>query len=983
MPLVQGNSGSEARDFRSLKGMDATGSFYLNSMEASFLGKLLNALPIPALLVDKAHTIVFANHACGGPEGSAQEFHGKPFSELFPHTGQALAVGVFIDAVLKYRKPKVTTTLLQLAGAKIWGRMHFRSMRGLQGRSALILVENLTHEKKQLLLTKKHKEELKIAHEQLERRVEERTVELRSANIRLQREVLERKRAENELDVSRASFTSIVEKSRDGIIVVGMGGEIHYSNPAAKAFLGSSGAHLASTILELASDHARTAEIPILSVGGSRGTAEMHVINTDWHGSSACLAMIREITERKVAEKALRESEHRYRQMFQGMRAVKMVIDPETGQIVDANSAAARFYEYPLEDLKCMNFTDISAQPPDEVFETVSRAMSETENYFLVPHRISSGEIREIEIYTGPIQLHERTFLNCIIHDVTDRRRAEEKLNLAAKIIENSNEAIVTTNTEGFIVNVNQAFSKITGYAKEEAVGHDAKLFQCGRDELNPEMWQLVQTTGQWQGEVWDRRKSGEVYPKLLSVSTVKNNENAITHYVTIFSDITELKKAEKYLRQLAHFDPLTKLPNRLLFQDRLQRALIEADRRKCMVTLMLLDLDRFKNINDTLGHSAGDDLLIAVAQRLTRCVRKSDTVARLGGDEFTVVLPEIPSNMAAANVARKIIEAMSEPFDLAGREVFITTSIGVTLYPSDANQADRLLQNADMALYHAKEQGKNNFQFFNEGMNVEAIERSELEDALRGAVERNEFLVHYQPRLNFRSEEINTVEALVRWNHPKRGLILPGQFIAAAEETGTILPMGEWVLRTACQQNQEWQEMGLPPVRVAVNVSARQLISPQFPETILRTLDETGLDPNYLELELTESVAMNEADTTIRVLSDLKNHGIRISIDDFGTGYSSLSYLKQFPIDKLKIDKSFVKDIPSDSDDEAIVTAIIAVAHSLKLKVVAEGVETLEQLSFLRSHGCDEWQGYWFSPPVPAEGITRLLRSRSSSMVA
>ncbi len=983
--FLEQNVGTETIDVETLVGGDVTtsGSFYLTGMEASSLAKLLHALPIPAFLVETNHTVMFANRSCGASPRYAEKMKGRSFSELFVHPQHAEAVILLLDRVFITRKPHMTTTLLKLDGKKIWGRMHFRSMRAWQERSVLVLLEDLTHEKRQLLLAKRHKEELHKAHVELEIRVEERTTELKATNAKFQREIIERKRAEQELEVSRAGFTSIVEKSRDGIVVVDLDGFVRYSNPASTRLFGRAGKDLAHSKFELPTGRDKDSEIPIVTENNKPGVAEMHITNTDWHGAPAYLAMLRDISERKQAEHALRQSEQRYKQMFVRMRAVKLLIDPDTGSIVDANPAAADFYGYPVDLLKKLNIVELTDLSPQEVFENMRRAVREDLNYFEVCHRLSSGEVREVEMHTGPVDLDDRKLLYTIIHDVTDRKKAEEKLSLAANIIESSNEAIMTTDTQGTIVSVNQAFCRITGYSKEEVVGQDMKVLQWGKGDVYRQMWKTLQAEGEWQGEVWDRRKSGEIYPKLLSLSAIKNADGLVSHHVGIFSDITKIKKAEKHLQHLAHFDPLTKLPNRLLFRDRLQRAVVEADRRHNMVALMLLDLDRFKVINDTLGHGAGDKLLIAVAERLQYCVRKSDTVARLGGDEFTVVLPEVGSNHGASNVARKIVEALSLPFSLDGREVHITTSIGITLYPTDGIQADRLLQNADMALYHAKELGKNNYQFFSEEMNIEALERSELEADLRGAVDRNEFVVYYQPRLDMRTGEVTDVEALVRWNHPKRGFTAPGHFISVAEETGLILSMGDWVLRTAVEQNKRWQDMGLPPVCVAVNVSAKQLGQERLVERVGDILQDTGLDPAYLELELTESVAMEDAETTIKIFSELKHMGIRISIDDFGTGYSSLSYLKRFPIDKLKIDRSFVKDIVSDSDDEAIVKAVIAVAHSLKLKVVAEGVETKEQLRFLRLHHCDEWQGYYFSRPIPADEMTQLFREKKKVAVS
>ncbi len=964
------NSVTETIDFGDIHDPNSSGSFCFTTMEAGLLGKLLHAFPIPSLLVDNECRILFANKASGISEIDRANIESRSFANLFPYTEHFDACKLLVQNVLATRKTQGTTAVLRLNGRKMWGRLHLRSLRARKQRFVLLLIEDLTLEKRQLVLTKRHQEELRKAHDLLEIRVCERTAELTELNESLKSEIQERRRAELELKSSRASFTSIVEESKEGIIIVDQEGAIRYFNPAACQFFGRS-----AEIFSIQINNKGVRELAIITAEGGLGTAEMHVTDTNWHGTPALLAVLRDITERKSAEEALRESEHRYRQTFQRMRAVKLLIEPETACIVDANPAASQFYGYSVEKLKSMNFTELNSSPKEDVLDSINKSMSEQQNYYIASHRVRSGEIRVVEIHTGPVELNSGKLLNTIIHDITDRKRAEEKLHLAAKIIENSNEALITTDNMGRVVDVNEAFCKITGYSREDVLSQMEDLFQLGIKESNSEIWETVFSTGAWQGEVWDKRKNGELYPKLLSVSSVKNNEGVGTHYVGTFSDITKIKKAEKHLQHLAHFDPLTNLPNRLLFRDRLQRALIEADRKKTIGALMLLDLDRFKNINDTLGHGAGDKLLMLVSERLTHSVRQSDTVARLGGDEFTVVLPEIPSNIAAANVARKISQSMSRPFNLDGREVFITTSIGITLYPHDGIQFDRLLQNADMALYHAKALGKNNFQFFSEEMNTEAIELSDLEDALRGAIERDEFVVYYQPRLDLRTGEIMNVEALLRWRHPRLGMVLPGHFISVAEETGAIVPIGAWVLETACAQVKQWQEMGLPRIGVAVNVSARQLNQGDLIDTITRVVSKTGLHPSSLELELTESVAMKDAARSIDFFTELKKMGIHISIDDFGTGYSSLSYLKRFPIDKLKIDKSFVNGIVKDSDDEAIVEAIIAVAHSLKLKVVAEGVETKEQLSFLRTHHCDEWQGFHFSPAVPAEDITQMLQ--------
>lgn len=454
----------------------------------------------------------------------------------------------------------------------------------------------------------------------------------------------------------------------------------------------------------------------------------------------------------------------------------------------------------------------------------------------------------------------------------------------------------------------------------------------------------------------------------------LRNARGEVIGAIETLEDITGRRKAEQTLQHQAYHDALTGLPNRMLLNDRLTLTLAHAHRSQQMVALLFLDLDRFKKINDTLGHNVGDRLLQAVAKRLTALVREGDTVARMEGDEFILLLPGIARAEDVARIARRILEAFKHPWMLDGQELHITASIGIALYPGDGEDAETLLKNAGIAMYRAKKQGRNNYQLYNQIMNVRTTKRLALGNSLRHALEREEFVVYYQPQVNISTGEITGVEALVRWQHPDLGLLSPAEFIPLAEETGLIIPIGEWVLRTACAQNKAWQDAGYRPVTVTVNISARQFQQQNLVETVGRVLKETGLDPHYLVLEITESAAMQNADLTIATLRSLKEIGIHISIDDFGTGYSSLSYLKYFPLDTLKIDGSFVQDLTTDPNNAAIVTAIITMAHSLKLKVIAEGVETQEQFTFLKQQKCDGIQGYLFSEPLPAGAFEKML---------
>ncbi|MCI0528087.1 MAG: EAL domain-containing protein, partial [Nitrospira sp.] len=477
-------------------------------------------------------------------------------------------------------------------------------------------------------------------------------------------------------------------------------------------------------------------------------------------------------------------------------------------------------------------------------------------------------------------------------------------------------------------------------------------------------------------------RKEGALVWGHLNVSIVRGAGGEPLFAISMVENITERKRAEETIQHLAYYDVVTNLPNRTLFNDRLSLALTYARHNQRKLAVMFLDLDRFKTINETLGHAIGDRLLRAVAERLGSCLREGDTIARLGGDEFMLLLPETSYADDEAKIAQKILEVFKLAFHLEGHELHITPSIGIALYPNDGEDAETLLKKADTALHRAKTQGGNSYQFNTITMNAKALERLVLENGLRRSLEREEMVVYYQPQVSLHSGQVVGMEALLRWKHPDRGLMPPMKFIPLAEETDLIVSIGEWVLYSACVQAKTWQMGGFPPLRVAVNISARLFRQHSLLETVRRALRETRLDPDCLELELTEGTLMENAEITIKTLHELKTMGTHLSVDDFGTGYSSLSYLKRFPIDTLKIDQSFVRDITTDPDDAAIARLIIAMAHSLKLKVIAEGVETEEQLAFLQTQECDEMQGYLFSKPLPVEAFTQLLQERRCLMI-
>ncbi|PYQ27283.1 MAG: hypothetical protein DMF56_21145 [Acidobacteria bacterium] len=943
--------------------------------------------------------------------------------------------------------------------------------------------------------------------------------------------------------------------------------------------------------------------------------------------------------EHKRKEDALRENERRYRQMFESNRAVKLLIDPDSGAIIDANMAACDFYGYTRDELRAMRIWDINVRGEDEVRNEMTRAAARERAYFQFRHMRANGEIRDVEVHSGPVDFGPRRVLYSIVHDITERKRAEKALQqseekyrvifdyapvgiyqstregrivtanaamarmlgydtveeLLAKNLETdvyadakqrdelirrfepfgyannlelqwrrkngipiwvqlnahaihspsgalyfegfvydvterkaaaesvaaantqrkavldsaTRVSIIATDAEGMITVFNSGAERMLGYSAEEVTtqrsllelhdpnevahyaevlsiefhrpieGFDVLVLRAALEDVEEREWTyirkngeaitvvvsvtalraedgsvtgflhvatdvtarkhaeellrkqsaamtasmdgigilddrleftyvndsfaklfgyqrpseilgrslcdlyepheqvrfitsivpLVHQRGRWRGEATGLRRDGAPFPQEISLTALGSDG-----IVCIVRDITERTYAEEQIKHLAYHDALTNLPNRLLFKDRLTVALSHANREGSRLAVLFLDLDRFKVINDSLGHNIGDQLLQAVAVRVQTCVRESDTVARLGGDEFTILLPNLHRSDDAAPIAQKIIEAIRYPFHIEGREFFSTTSIGISLFPEDGTDAETLIKNADTAMYQAKELGRDNYQLFNAHVNAKALQRIALEHGLRKALMNDEMAVHYQPIFDLRSGRITGMEALLRWTHPVLGSIPPATFIPLAEATGVMIPIGSWALAEACRQAKEWHDAGFQSLSLAVNLSVTQLQQTDLVDFVAGVLRNTGLPARLLELEITESSAMHSPETSVRTLYDLKKLGLRISLDDFGTGHSSLSYLKRFPIDTLKIDQSFVHDITSDPDTAAIVTAIIAMAHSLRLKVVAEGVEFTEQANFLRKHGCDQMQGFLIKPPVAAADFLALV---------
>jgi diguanylate cyclase (GGDEF)-like protein/PAS domain S-box-containing protein len=561
--------------------------------------------------------------------------------------------------------------------------------------------------------------------------------------------------------------------------------------------------------------------------------------------------------------------------------------------------------------------------------------------------------------------------------DISARRQQEEQQRLAATVFEAASEGIFILDPGYRLLAVNHAFSVVTGYSREEVLGRRV-IGLVGSREMRRK-YQLIRQdldeNGCWEGELIEARKSGELYPQWLQLNLVRDAAGRPSHIVGFFADLTARREAEERLRYLSHYDDLTGLANRSLFKERLHEASQRSRQSGRSLALMHIDLDRFKLLNDSLGHEVADQLLRQMSRRLTHTVPEADCIARLSGDEFAIILDAYSSLSSLARVASRLLAKLRAPMNVGGQELVISASLGISLLPDYAREISALVSQANMAVQHAKHLGGNTFQFFTDNLQASTLERLQMENQLRKAIHDGQLEVFYQPKLNLADDSLNAAEALVRWRHPEHGLVAPGEFIGLAEETGLIAPIGEFVLRQACQQARQWQRQGLAEIRVSVNLSVHQLRQGNLTSLVRQVLQDTDLAPHYLELELTESQLLDNVDSVIATFQQLRALGVKLAIDDFGTGYSSLSYLKRFPVDYVKIDKTFIRDLSPGGEDAAITRAIIAMAHSLELKVVAEGVETQEQMDFLKSQHCDEIQGFLISRPVDAQSFAELLR--------
>jgi len=652
------------------------------------------------------------------------------------------------------------------------------------------------------------------------------------------------------------------------------------------------------------------------------------------------------------------------------------------GVLVEANEAFLNMLGYDKSLIGTQWITDWDAPGSGAIVKARNADLIARRAHavFETRHRRRDGSIIEVEINASGIEIEGKGYLYAASRDISARKLAEQQLRIAATAFE-SQEGMIVTDADRIILRVNRAFTAITGYTADEAIGQTPKLLNSGRHDaaFYAGLWEGLRQCGVWQGEIWNRRKNGEVYPEWLTITAVTGSDGTVTHYVGTLTDITLRKAAEDEIKHLAFYDPLTRLPNRRLLIDRLQHALGASARSRRGGALLFIDLDNFKTLNDTLGHDVGDLLLQHVALRLSTCIREGDTVARLGGDEFVVMLEDLseaPQEAAtqAETVGEKISTTLNKPYVLAGHRHHSTPSIGATLFSGHQNSVDELMKRADLAMYQAKAAGRNTLRFFDPDMQAAVTARAVLESDLRQGLQQEAFLLYYQPQVD-QAGRITGAEALVRWRHPQRGLMLPGDFIPLAEETGLIQPLGHWVLATACAQLVTWAASPqMAALTLAVNVSARQSHHPDFVDQVMAILDQSGADPRKLKLELTESLLLDDVEDIIAKMNALKAKGVGFALDDFGTGYSSLSYLKRLPLDQLKIDQSFVRDVLSDPNDAAIAGTIVALAQSMGLAVIAEGVESAAQRDFLAQLGCHAFQGYLFGRPQPVAEFDRRL---------
>jgi len=818
-------------------------------------------------------------------------------------------------------------------------------------------------------------------------------------------DITDRKRTEDALRASESRFRALVEQSITGIYVFDETAFRYVNNRLARMFgytedelIGKKGPldliapEDQGTVREQMerrfSGRVQSAHYTArgLRKDGTRIWLELHGSRMELDGLPAVTGTALDITDRVESERQVRDSEARFRAIYEGVNDAILIVEPQTGMFLDANQRGVEMCGYSADELRRLGVLEISVgdavRLKADYTQRVDEARRGRPQLFEWQLRNRCGEPLWVEINMRSARISNADRILLLARDITARRASEEKLRLTSQVFMSTREGVVITDADNRILNVNPAFTEITGYTEQEASGSTPKLLQSGFHDRSfyQAMWQSIDRTGHWHGEVWNRRKSGETYPQWLTINAVRGEDDVVTNYVGVFTDVSRLKHSEAEIQRLAHYDPLTNFPNRVLFLSRLEHAIDLRRRRGNRLALIFCGLDRIKHINDSLGYTVGDELLQTVSRRIRSMLQEGDTLARFGGDEFAILIESDRNPDEIAQITESIIDLHDRPVELStGQTIHVGVSAGIVIAPEDGDSATELVTNASAAMQQAKSEGRHTYRFYKQGLTEAARERLHMETRLRQAVENSEIELYFQPMIDIASGLIVGAEALSRWQDPELGLITPDRFIPLAEDTGLIMPLGRQTLEMACRHAVDWRAAGLGELRVAVNLSRRHFEQGDLTREVAAIVECAGLSAARLELEITESMLMEQGENSMEILREFRKAGIGVSMDDFGTGYSSLAYLKQFAIDKVKIDRMFIKDLPNDRDDAEIVAAIIAMAHNLNLRVVAEGVETLEQLAFLEAKGCDEYQGFLASAPVPANEFEVLVRDLST----